>query len=665
MKDWFKIFILFFMFGLLIYFDSLNNKFLFDDYACLNNPALSNAKYIPSQWDPYRDQSLGVLDSQKIHGYYRPTTHIVLDFCYDFFKSNYYQYHLLNLFLFAFASSLIYLLIEKITGNPILALLTGLFYLIHPINGIIVNYISSSILAFQVIFMLSTILLLLESLERKNNRVLYILSLGCYFLSLFWHESGIMIPLYLSTVILFFRKDSPQTKILYLAPYFLIIFSYLIFRAFFIDGSILKLIAPLHLSVWEYLANLFRIFGWYIGQLFYPKGIVLQWTTLVSHQHLFWDLVGAISSLMLLFFLFFRLAKEKVCQLAIVWIFIGFAPACLAVFRSLNGGIYIEPHWFIFSSIGFFILAAYFFVNVLNHTKTGGLALLLLVVFAWGATDHVYNRLWADQKTYALYWSKQAPQLDLIYVYLADAYRQEGDFKKARRYYNRALTGYSSDFDIYNNIGYMDSKEGHWNEAELNYKKALKINPLAASIYNNLGFVHINQGQTLKAKEYFSQALVYDPLMLAPRINLAKILLKNSEYPKAIKLCLKNLDIVSNDPETLMLLINIFVQEKDIIDLKKYATRYINAATDPEGLTKLGIIMARNNVPDIALDCFKKAILIAPGYTDAYWAAGTLLANLGNYGGAIQIWKIGANINTSDRRFRDDIAKALTLKLKS
>lgn len=211
----------------------------------------------------------------------------------------------------------------------------------------------------------------------------------------------------------------------------------------------------------------------------------------------------------------------------------------------------------------------------------------------------------------------------------------------------------------------MDSKEGHWNEAELNYKKALKINPLAASIYNNLGFVHINQGQTLKAKEYFSQALVYDPLMLAPRINLAKILLKNSEYPKAIKLCLKNLDIVSNDPETLMLLINIFVQEKDIIDLKKYATRYINAATDPEGLTKLGIIMARNNVPDIALDCFKKAILIAPGYTDAYWAAGTLLANLGNYGGAIQIWKIGANINTSDRRFRDDIAKALTLKLKS
>ena len=150
---------------------------------------------------------------------------MLYDFCYTVFKNNFWQYHLLNLFLFVLASSFIYLLIEKITGNDNLAFLTSIFYLIHPINGIVVNYISASVFAFQVIFMLGTILLLWESLERKNNRTLYFLSLLFSFLSLFWHESGIMAPFYVSAVILLFRKTHIKQKSfsfsLFFNPFFL------------------------------------------------------------------------------------------------------------------------------------------------------------------------------------------------------------------------------------------------------------------------------------------------------------------------------------------------------------------------------------------------------------------------------------------------------------
>src|SRR5208282_2975180 len=113
----------------------------------------------------------------------------------------------------------------------------GVFYLIHPINVIIVNYISASVFAWQVIFTLGTILLLWEALERKNNRVFYFLSLLFSFLSLFWHESGVMTPFYICAVILLFRKDPFKEKALYLFPYFLIVFSYLVFRSFFFGGS--------------------------------------------------------------------------------------------------------------------------------------------------------------------------------------------------------------------------------------------------------------------------------------------------------------------------------------------------------------------------------------------------------------------------------------------
>ena len=54
-------------------------------------------------------------------------------------------------------------------------------------------------------------------------------------------------------------------------------------------------------------------------------------------------------------------------------------------------GALIEPHWFIFSSIGFFILAAIFFYYSGSHEK-GGLVLLFIVIFTWGAVSHAYNQ---------------------------------------------------------------------------------------------------------------------------------------------------------------------------------------------------------------------------------------------------------------------------------
>ena len=192
---------------------------------------------------------------------------------------------------------------------------------------------------------------------------------------------------------------------------------------------------------WEYPANLFRVFSWYITRLFYPQGIVMQWATPVLHQNVFWNSLGAVSLLLFFLLLFIRFAKERICQLAIVWILIGFAPACLAAFRIWYIGVYIEPHWFVFSSIGFFILVAYFCLIILNRTKIGGSVLLFVVVFAWGTVSHAYNQVWADQKTYARYWSQQVPDLKWTYLYLAEACQKEGDLKEARKYYRWALAG--------------------------------------------------------------------------------------------------------------------------------------------------------------------------------------------------------------------------------
>jgi len=664
MQRWLKGFLFLFLFGLLLYSNSLNNKFLMDDYRFLQNPYWSSTKFMATQWSPYGPQALGGIDQFDLNAYYRPLAHIVLDLSYDTFKAHFWKYHLLNILLFVFAASLIYLLVARISQNYLLAFWTSLFYLIHPINGIVVNYISGSILALQVIFMLGTILLLWESLERGNDRTLYFLSLLCSFLSLFWNESGIMIVFYVCAVILLFRKDPFKAKISYGIPYFLIICFYILFRIFFVSTNELMMKNPsiFHMISWDYPASLFQIFGWYITQLFYPRHIVMEWIPPGFHEHVFWNSLGAISLLLVFLLLFIRFSKEKICQLAIAWIMIGFAPACVAAFRRPDAGVLIEPHWFIFSCIGFFILFAYFLLKFLDRMKRCGLAVLFLVIFAWGSASYAYNQLWSDQKTYARFWSQQAPSLKMTYFYLAAAYQKEKAFKESRKYYRLALNGYSSDITIYNNLGMMDEEIGNWQGAELNYRKALGIDPYSAGAYDNLGSLYIKQGQWGKAGKYFIQALNYNPLLVEPRAGLAYISLRNSDYQKAIDLCLKNLDLADQDTNTLFLLVDIYIHKNDLVNVNKYAYRIINHETDPGTLMKLGVALARHSIMNTALDSYKKILQVAPDYKDAYYEAGLLYERSGQYDQAVQVWKMGAGIDPADQRFKSSIARAKTLK---
>ena len=100
---------------------------------------------------------------------------------------------------------------------------------------------------------------------------------------------------------------------LYLFPYFLIVFSYIVFRFFFlsINETILKQIALFHMTGWEYPATLFRVFMWYITQLFYPQGIVMQWVTPILHHHIFWNNLGWLHCLFFFFCFLSDLLKKK------------------------------------------------------------------------------------------------------------------------------------------------------------------------------------------------------------------------------------------------------------------------------------------------------------------------------------------------------------------
>jgi len=577
MSHWLKVFLIFFAVGLLVYFNSLNNKFLIDDYFFINNPVFSQTKYILSQWDPYSQQSMGVVDREKREPSYRPMAQMTYDVVYSTFKNHRWEYRLLNLSVFVLASSLIFLLIEILTGNFNLAFLTGLFYLVHPINGIIVNYISANVFAFQLICMLGTILLLWRSLDKNNQRGAYFLSLVLSILSLFWHESGVMTFFYLSSAVFLFRKEPLKEKLKYLFPYFLILSCYLIFRFEFLgidDFPIRRMFY--HMNAGVYLSSLFKVSFWYTAKLFYPQGIVMQWATPLLGQHLFLNGAGALL-LGLLFILLFIVSKNNLYRLALCWFLIGMAPVCLAAFRLPAMGAMIEPHWFIFSSIGFFIFVANACVVVGNRWKNAGIAITLILVVGWSLISHAYNRVWFDQKTYSLYWLQEVPYIHSTYSDLAYAYELEGDFKRSKAALLMSLSGGISDALVYDDLGANAQSAGDLKGAEFYINKALKINPYLSSAYDNLAHVYFLEGRLDESEKICQRALQLNPLLTKPRIAMAMISLKQGDDKSSIALCLKNLEIDPNDVQTLFLLVEIYKHQDDVADVQKYELQILKA----------------------------------------------------------------------------------------
>jgi Tetratricopeptide repeat len=519
------VFFVFGLLGLLVYADGLGNKFIIDDYFYLNNPVLSQTKYIFAQWDPYREEALGVVDKTGALPYYRPMAQMLWNFCYTVFKGHFWQYHALNICLYVLACFFIYLLIEKLTSDGFWAFLTGLFYLVHPINGIAVNYILGNAFSLEVIFMSATIILLDRFRETGGRRQYYYLSLACCLLSLFWHEAGFMITFYAAAYVLLFAKGRLSQKMLILVPYFFVAFCFLVFRMNFsdINDSFLQNARSLHLTTGQYLAGIFRLDGWYISRLFCPEGIVMQFSEPVIREHILGGIAGFFLLPALFLFLYRRFSRVKACQLGLLWFLMGLVPVFLAAFRKPENGLTIEPQWFVFSSLGFFILAAYGCTIIFRKAPRTGMIMASVLVIAWGTITYADNQLWSDQKTYVQYWLHQVPNAKTVRLYLAESELRAGDLKDAQPNLRMALSGRLSDAIIYCDFGIIERANGRLERAEAMYLKALKIYPYLSMAYNNLGSLYAAEGRWGLAQENFSQALIFDPLMTKARAGLALI----------------------------------------------------------------------------------------------------------------------------------------------
>ena len=142
--------ILIILLGFAAYGNSFNNEFVWDDKNLIgNNAYIKDLSHMLSIFS--KDLGAG---SGKEYNAYRPVQLITYVIDYSLWKLNVRGYHLTNILLHICVALGIYCLINVLFHNNFLSLLTGSFYVVHPIHTEAVTYISGRADSLALLFML-------------------------------------------------------------------------------------------------------------------------------------------------------------------------------------------------------------------------------------------------------------------------------------------------------------------------------------------------------------------------------------------------------------------------------------------------------------------------------------------------------------------------------
>ena len=534
---------------LLVYGNSLFHSFVGDDFfVVVNNnfvkswnnlPLLFSKSYLTSESNlPY----LGKLFIGAGELTYRPVVTLTYFIDYSIWKLNPFGYHLTNLLLHAANVVLLCYLVFLLAKNRGIALLTALFFALHPVNAEVVNVIShrEDLLAF--LFSTLSFILFIKFNENVGSRKLwlFILSLMSFLVALFSKEVAASLPIVLVLYSYFFKKMRFNKAIFNpaLFCYMAVLFIYL-FISFYLIGNTgeLKTAYPggsFYTNILTMLCIVIRYLQW----LFFPFNIhatvpidpSLVVRTVAEPRVLF-------SIFILLFFslFFIKISKHfKTVTFSGLW----FLVLLLPVSNMIPMRILMASRFLYLPSAAFCFLLAELFLK-LPEVKPFFLPavsrdiVIILVVF-FSIFTFIRNLTWKNEITL---WSELVhfyPKDPAAHFNLGQNLFMGGRFDKGIKEYKIASeldTKYEKDyFAILGNYYY---RKGSLDEAEKEFKLAIEKDPNFPYPYDVLGIILGSKGLYKEAISCFDQVVKLDPKYIDAYYNLGSTYMRIQEWGKA------------------------------------------------------------------------------------------------------------------------------------
>ena len=525
----------------LFYGNTLFNDFVFEDRVIIEaNEYIHSLKYLPKVvtgclWE-FAD---GACDKTN-YPYYRPVQTLSAILTYQI-SSHPWSFHLVNLLYFFAAASLVYLWTRLLTKKFLLAFLTAILFIIHPINSGVVSWPSALSELTLVIFASLVLIFHVKYRETGSSRNLWLVYLF-YSIAILSKEPAILLPIVLVSIDTLFFKISIKRllcadelkKYLFFAVPLLV---YLFMKAAVVGSSLGGSLASF--TFLESIHARFTLFAQYLGKLFYPYPLSIFHPFEKSSDFLSFDFfIPFLAAVLFVVFLsVFIKTRKPILTFAFLWFALFLSPVLIFLIGEPDHMLF-ERFVFV-PGIGFSLIAAQVFFYAYNRspiTKYIALAILFFITIISWLIVFPRNTDWKNEEVMYEATLRRSPDAHEIRRNLGELYLKQGEFEKAKTEFEELIRRDESWKDItmaYKGLGDYYRVQGDTETALQYYLQAAEtgFSPRDYVTYNDVGVIYMERENYLKGFSYFCQARGLFPASPVVERNFQDALaLIDSEY---------------------------------------------------------------------------------------------------------------------------------------
>ncbi len=489
--------ILLIVIGLLLYFNSLFNGFVWDDEEqVLNNLPVHS---IGNIFQFFSESTFNSGGSGTLGGlYYKPLMTVFFSLIYTVFGPNAFFFHLLQVSIHLASSVIVFLILKRILKKETLSFFLALIFLVHPLNTETVVYISD---LQDILFFFFGVLGLNYATKGIISLKRWLILTGLLLASLLSKETGVGFIIIIGAYFLFFKRHE---LLRYIGAICTVagVYSFLRFvvAGIFFNKHGLSPITVMPLS--ERILSIPKIIFSYLKTFVFPKNLAINQHWAV--KSLTWNnftmpLMVDLTLFVILVSIAAILWKKKSEDLkAYLFFFVWFTTGLGMHLQIFPLDLTYSDRWFYLPMVGLLGMAGTIFANskIENSLKIGTwklkifTACLLVIILALSARTFIRNFDWKDGLTL----------------------------------YGHDIKVSQNSFDLENNYGVELFRHGQMDEAAIHFEKSAQLAPKWWTNWNNLGVVAERRGDYQKAKEYYKKAIDNGQYYLAYE-NYANILL--------------------------------------------------------------------------------------------------------------------------------------------
>src|SRR5215216_676656 len=298
--------------------------------------------------------------------YYRPLFTIYLMTGWFLFGDSAPGWHVINILMHLLAVAFAYLIVERVTKDQRLAVISTLLFALHPLRTESVAWISGVTDLFLAIFLLPSFYLYM--LYREGGKTKHLIgALSLFLLAAFSKEPAVALPIFITVYELFIinrglsLKEKLRPAILYGSMFFIVSVFYFVMR-YYALGFVLNDDRFTRYPFHYVLMTIPLVICKYIGLLFWPANLSVFHATPLVASPLSLRFILPLLLVIMLAAALWQLRRSAVARFAMLWFAVNLLP--VLNLSAFGQDFLVQERYVYISSIGFSLLMAMMLVRI-------------------------------------------------------------------------------------------------------------------------------------------------------------------------------------------------------------------------------------------------------------------------------------------------------------